>query len=290
MIVNILIVGLVAAGMYSILAVGFALIFSVARILNLAHTAFYMVTAFLILIAITMLNLPSLPSIIVSIMITSMLGVICFKLFFDRVKQHETAVMIISVALALLFQEILFLIFVGKPRGIPPFIQGFIEVGGTKVSYQDLFAIGSSAVVLMALWVLLSKTRLGSAIRAVADDKEIANLMGIDVSRICMTVMGISTALAGVSAAVVAPIYMVYPLMWLPPLTIVLASIVLGGLGSLSGCVIGAISLGYTETLITFLIPGGAFLRGAVSLAIMVVVLMIRPEGLFGVVFEEERL
>jgi len=92
------------------------------------------------------------------------------------------------------------------------------------------------------------------------------------------------------AGAVVAPLYTVSPLMWIQPLTIVLAAVVLGGLGSIGGCVIGAYILGYTETIVTYILPQGAFLRGAVSLSIMVVVLLVRPEGLRGVVFEEERL
>ena len=104
------------------------------------------------------------------------------------------------------------------------------------------------------MWVLLSKTRLGNAIRSVAQDREIANLMGIDVSRICLIVMGISGMLAGIAG------------------------------------VIAAFILGFAETAVIYLVPGGGFLRGAVSLSVMVVVLMVRPEGLFGVLFEEERL
>jgi branched-chain amino acid transport system permease protein len=287
---DILINGLMAGGMFAILAVGFSLIFGVAKILNMSHTAFYMVTAFLILIGVTILGFPFLPSLAGSMAITIILGILCFKLFFDRVKEHQTAVMIISVALAMLFQEIFLLTFGGHYRGVPAFITGFAEILGTRVSYQHLFAIGASALILAGLWVLLSRTKLGIAIRAVAEDREIANLMGINLSRIFMIVMAISVALAGLAGAVLAPIYMVSPFMWMQPLVITLAAVVLGGLGSISGCVIASFILGYTETIVTFLVPGSTFLRGAVSLSIMVLVLLIRPEGLFGVVFEEERL
>jgi len=290
MITDIIVNGLVAGGMYAILAVGFSLIFGVANIINMAHTAFYMVASFLILIGIATFHLPLPASLAASIFLTAVLGMICFKLFFNRVKEHETAVMIISVALAMLFQEILLLTYGGHYRSVPAFSRGYIDLFDTRVSHQQIFAIILSALILIGLWALLSKTKLGNAIRAVAQDRTVANLMGINVSRISMIVMGISAALAGIAGAVVAPIYMVSPLMWMQPLVIILAAIVLGGLGSIGGSVIGALILGYTETIVTFLVPGGGFLRGAVSLAIMVIVLMVRPEGLFGVVFEEERL
>ena len=290
MITDILVNGLVAGGMYALLAVGFSLIFGVAKIINMAHTAFYMVASFLILIGTSTFHLPLLASLLASIVLTAILGMTCFNLFFNRVKEHETAVMIISVALAMLFQEILLLTYGGHYRSVPPFSRGFVDFFDTRVSNQHLFAIASSALILIGLWLLLSKTRLGNAIRAVAQDRTVANLMGINVNKISMIVMGISAALAALAGAVVAPIYMVSPLMWMQPLVIILAAIVLGGLGSIGGSVIGALILGYTETLVTFLVPGGGFLRGAVSLAIMVVVLLVRPEGLFGVAFEEERL
>ena len=290
MFLDILINGLVVSGMYAVLAVGFALVFGVAKILNMAHTAFYMLAAYSMLLVRSYLGGSIILSSLVSIAFISIIGVICFKLFFDRIKVHETTVMIIAIALAMLFQEILLLIFGGGYRGVPPYIDGFISLLGTRVANQRLLAIAIAAMALAGLWLLLSRTKLGNAIRAVAEDQEIANLMGINVSHIFIIVMGISVGLAAIGGVVMAPIDMINPLMWMPPLTIVLASVVLGGLGSIWGAVLGAVILGYTETLVVFLVPGGSFLKGAVSLTIMVIVLLVRPEGLFGVAFEEERL
>jgi branched-chain amino acid transport system permease protein len=290
MLVSILINGLVSGGVYAILAIGFSLIFGVAKILNMAHTAFYMATAFLIIAATRFLDLPLPVTAVISIFLTGMLGVICYKLCFDRVKVHETAVMIISVAVAMLFEETLLLTFGAQYQRVPPFVDGFFEIGGVRVLNQHFFTAGASIITLIGVWLLLSKTKLGKAIRAVDQDQEIANIMGIDVSKTSMQVMGISVILAGVAGAVTAPSIMVNPLMWVNPLVIVLSAVVLGGLGSIKGSAIAAFILGYAETFVVFLIPDGSFLRGAVSLTAMVLVLLIRPEGLFGVVFEEERL
>jgi branched-chain amino acid transport system permease protein len=287
---DMLINGLVAGGMYAILAVGFALIFSVARMVNMAHTAFYMIAAFGIFIGTSMLHYGLLLSLVASIVIVTLLGVVCFKLFFDRVKEHESTVMIISLALAMVFQEILLLKFGGEYRGISSFFEGFIEIIGTRVAYQNLAAISCSGIILLGLWIWLSKTRIGNAIRAVAQDPEIANLMGINVSKMYVVVMAVSAGLAGVAGAVMGPIHTISPHMWAHPIVIVLASVILGGVGSIGGAVIGAFILGYVETLVVFLVPGGSFLGGAVALCIMVLVLMIKPEGIFGVFFEEERL
>jgi len=290
MFANILVNGLAMGGMYAVLAVGFSLVFGVARILNMAHTAFMMVATFLVFIALTVYDLQVVATGLLAVILTAALGLICFKLFFDRIKEHPTTVMIIAVALAMLFQEILLMIFTGTHHGVPSYIEGYITIFDTRVTNDRVLAIGFSAVVLIGLWFLLNKTRLGNAIRVVAEDREVANLMGINVSYIFMVVMVISVSLAAIAGVVMAPILMINPVMWLPPLIVVLAAVVLGGLGSLGGSVIGAFILGFAETVVVFLVPSGSFLRSAVALAVMLVVLMVRPEGLFGVMFEEERL
>jgi branched-chain amino acid transport system permease protein len=291
MIGAILINSLVSGGIYAILAIGFSLIFGVAKILNMAHTAFYMVTGFLLYIAVERIGVPPLPSYILVILSTGILAMICYKSFFDRVKTQESAVMIISIALAMLFQEIFLLKFGAQHRQIQPFVAGFIEITGViRVTYQHLFTIGTFVVVMYGIWILLSRTKLGKVIRAVSEDSEIANLMGINVSKVSLITIGISGVLAGVAGVVVVPLFTLHPLMWVHPLIIVLASVVLGGLGSVKGSVIGAFILAFAETIVAILIPMGSFLGGAVSLSIMIVMLLIRPEGLFGVVFEEERL
>jgi len=286
----ILVNGLVSGGLISVLAVGFSLVFGVAKIMNLAHTAFYMITAFLIFIGAKLVGLPPTLASVIAIIVTGVIGMLCYKFGFDRVKEHETAVMIISIAMAMLSQEILMFVFGAHYRGIPRLLNGFAEIMGVRISYQHIFAFAASILVLIAVLILLSRGRLGKAIRAVSQDSEIASLMGIDVGRVCMITMGISVVLAGVAGAVVGPIYMVRPTMWIDPLVIVLASVILGGLGSIKGSIIAAFILGLIEAAVTFLVPSGAFLKGAISLSIMLLVLMLRPEGFFGVVFEEERL
>jgi len=290
MISDILVNGLIAGGMYAMLAVGFALIFSVAGIVNIAHTGFYMIAAFLIFIATKYLHQSLLLASLSGVLFTIILGIICFKVLFDRVKEHVNTVMIMSIALVILFQEVLLLIFGGSFQGMDPFFAGFVEILGTRATIQHLSALLVIGLVIIGLWLWLYKTRIGSAIRAVSQDTETANLMGINVSHISLLVMAVSVGLAGIAGAVMGPIYMISPVMWLQPIVIVLASVVLGGLGSIGGAVIGAFILGYVETLAVFLIPGGSFLGGAVSLCIMILVLLIRPEGLFGIFFEEERL
>jgi len=144
-------------------------------------------------------------------------------------------------------------------------------------------------LVMAVLWVLLMRTKLGLAIRSTAQDREVANLMGINEARVAMMTMGLSVGLASFTGAIVVPLTILEPHMWGPPLVMMMAVVVLGGLGSLKGSFMGAYILGFAEALVVFLATMGAYLKGSVALSIMILVLLIRPEGLFGVSFEEER-
>jgi len=289
MIEGILITGLISGGVYALLAVGFSLIFGVARIINLAHTAFYMLAAYLIVTFANSLGLPLVLSIILSIVAVTIIGVFSYKLVLDRVRERETTILIVTIALAIVIQEAVLMGYGGGFRGVPSLISGYTTILGTKVLYQQILTFGVVLVILLCTWALLMKTKLGIAIRSTAQDREVANLMGINVAKTGMITMAISVALAAVAGALVAPLQVLGPHMWMHPLVMIMAIVVLGGLGSIKGSLVGAFILGFSETLVVFLVPSGAFLKGAVALAIMLAVILIRPEGLFGVAFEEER-
>lgn len=289
MIENILINGLINGGVYALLAIGFSLIFGVARIVNIAHTAFYMLAAYLIFTFSTRLGWNPFLSILLTVLIVPLIGVGVYKLTIEPIREHEITVMIVTIAVAMIFQELMLIIFGGHFRGNPSLFPGYLEIRGVRVSFQHLLTLGIVLAVLLATWELLFKTKLGIAIRATAQDREVANLMGMNVNQIAMVTMAIAVTMAAIAGALVAPLFVVEPYMWLHPLVMMLAVVVLGGLGSIKGSFLGAFILGFSETLVVFLIPLGAFLKGALSLSIMIIVLLIRPEGLFGVAFEEER-
>ena len=286
---DILVSGLVNGSVYALLAIGFSLIFGVARIVNIAHTAFYMLASYALYGLLVIGGMPLVLAIPLAVVAVVALSLICYKLVIEPVRQHEAAVLIATIALALIFQESLLVSFGGSFLGIPSAVEGVTSILGVRVSYQRLIILLVVAITLVATWYLLNRTRLGLAIRAAANDQEIANLMGMDVNRVAMYTVGISVGLAAIAGVVVAPVFVVDPLMWLSPLVTMLAIVVLGGLGSLKGSLIGAFIIGYVEAITVFAIPSGSYLKGAVALSIMILVLLIRPEGLFGVVFEEER-
>ncbi len=289
MIADILVTGLVNSGVYALLALGFALVFSVARIVNIAHTAFYMLAAYLFYWLLVKLELNAFLAGALAVACIVVLALVCYRLVIEPVRAHDSAVLIATIALALIFQELMLLAFGGSFLGIPSAVQGVVQVFDVTVPYQRLVILMVAAVALAGTWFGLYHTRIGLAVRATANEMEIAELMGINVRRTAMAVVGLSAGLAAVAGVAVAPVTVVSPLMWLSPLVTILAIVVLGGLGSMRGAVLGAFIIGYVESITVFALPQGSYLKGAVALTIMVAVLLFRPEGLLGVSFEDER-
>jgi len=289
MILDIIITTLINGSIYALLAIGFSLIFGVARIVNIAHTAFYMVAAYCIFFSTHKLGMPPVAAMFAAIVVTVLLGVLTYKFFIEPIREHEAAVLIATIALAMVLQEIMLLLFSGEFRSVPPLAKGYAVIVGVKIAYQQLLTIAIALLTLAGVWAFIKKTRMGLAIRCTAQDREVANLMGMNEARIALMTMAVSVGLAAFTGAVVAPLTVVNPHMWMHPLIMMMAVVVLGGMGSLKGSFAGAYILGLAEALVVYLIPLGAYLKGSVALSIMILVLIIRPEGLFGVVFEEER-
>jgi branched-chain amino acid transport system permease protein len=287
--IDIFITGIINGSTYALLAIGFSIIFGAARIINLAHTAFYMVAAYCIYFFTSNLGVNPVWGMIIAIILVFLLGILIYQLLLRPIREHDAAVMIATIAMAMAMEELMSHFFSGSFLSVPSLIKGFATIFGTKIFYQQILTFCAALIVQIILWILMMKTRLGLAIRSTAQDREVTNLMGINESRVAMWTMGISVGLAAFTGAIIVPLTVIDPHMWTPPLIMMMAVVVLGGLGSLKGSFIGAYILGFAEALVVFLVPAGAFLKGSVALSIMILVLIIRPEGLFGVTFEEER-
>lgn len=286
---QILVNGLVSGGKYALLALGFSLIFGVARIMNLTHTAYYMLSAYLIYYLTVSLGIPLPLAWLLGIAVMVALGLAVYKFLVAPVREQFATVLILTLMMAIVAQEVILLVFGGHLLTLPKMVSGTTPVLGIKVTNQHLLALGAVFLVLAGVWFMLFRTSLGIAIRAMAMDREVANLMGMPEGRIATITVAVSVALAAFAGAVVAPLYILEPVMWMHPLVVVMAAVILGGLGSIKGSIIGAFVLAFAEVLMVFLIPQGAYLRGAVSMAVMLGVLLVRPEGLFGVFMEGER-
>jgi branched-chain amino acid transport system permease protein len=281
---------LVTGGVYALLAIGFSLIFGNARVINMAHTGFFMLAAYGLYYFIRRAGLEAAPAIIISVVAATLVGVLAYRFLINPIREHHAAVLLMTVAIVLVFQEAMTAIFSSKYWSIPSLISGFTDILGVSVQNQRLLILGVVAAVIVGVWLVLSRTKLGIALRATAQDAEVATLMGISVPKTLMITMGIATFLAAVAAVLVTPISTIYPAMWAGPLVSVLVIVVLGGLGSIRGAIIGAFIIALVEVSVAVLMPHYAYLKVVFSILAMVIVLIVRPGGLFGVIFEEERL
>jgi branched-chain amino acid transport system permease protein len=277
---QILVYGAVISSIYALLAVGFTLIFGVARILNLAHGSFYALGAYGVYTLTANAHLPLWLAAIISVLCVGAIGIAVERILVRPLRRSMLAVLLITLAVALMVEQVLLLIFGSEARNVPSMIDVTYHLPGVDISGQRLLALAGAIIVLLALWLFLQFTRLGTAILAISQDAEAAQYMGIPADRIYSIVMGVSAAIAALAGVLVAPFQTVIPGMGLLPLVKAFAIVVVGGLGSIGGSIVGALLLGYSETIIAFKIS--IEWSQIVSVAAVLITLVIRPAGFFG--------
>ena len=272
--------GLTTGVVYVLMALGFTLIFGIMRVVNFAHGELYMVAAF----AITVLNgkfaWPYLPAIVCSIVLVGLLGSVLERLLFRRVIGNEFNCMILALAVSISLQSAALIAFGPDEVGAPRPVTGVFHLGPAVVPADRLFVGGIAMLLLGGFYLFLNKTHLGLMMRAVAQDAEVAALHGIRPKLIHTVAFGIGSLLAGAAGALMAPIYTVFPYMGELPMMKAFIVVVLGGLGSLPGAVIGGLLLGIVESAFATML--GTTVAALVAFAVVVATIAVRPEGLMG--------
>lgn len=282
---DILVIGMVRGALYSLLAVGFVLIFSVGGILNLAHGTFYMLGAYFTFIFYSLVFRSGQSGTLISSLILAVISVSVFACLVYQVllrKKIESLVytMVMTLALALFVSEIMSLLFGVSGTSVPSLVEGSLSISGVKVIQHQLIILPITGLILPALWLFLKKTKMGQSIDAVSQHRTGALLMGVNVEKATLVTSGLSAGLAALAGALIAPISSVVPEMWLFPLIKAFAIAILGGMGSLTGSIIASFVLGYAEVLTSFLIDEQ--LTEMVSLVVIVFVLLFKPSGIMG--------
>ena len=277
---EILIYGAVTSAIYALLAVGFTLIFGVARILNLAHGSFYALGAYGTYVLTSIAGLPLWSAALIAIAFVALFGVVVEKVLIHPLRHSQLGVLMISLAVALIVEQTLFLVFGSEYRNVPSFVDAKINFGGVDVAGQRLLTLAVAAVAIAALYMFIQFTRLGSAILAISQDPEAAKYMGIPSDKIFSLVMAISAALAALAGVMAGPFLSVQPSMHLLPIVKAFAIVVVGGLGSIPGSIAAAFLLGYAETCVAYLISSSW--TEIVSVLATLLMLVFRPAGIFG--------
>jgi len=277
---ELLLYGGVSSAIYALLAVGFTLIFGVARVFNLGHGSFYALGAYFTYAGQTYFKLPLLLSAAAAVALVAGIGVGMARAFATPMQRSVLAALMITLGFALLVEQILLLTFGSQARNVQNMIAGTVQIGAASISAQRLLTLAVGAGLIAALWLFIHKTRLGAAILAISQDREAAQYQGINTARIFTIVMALSAGLAAIAGILAGSFLTVQPDMGILPMVKAVSIVIVGGLGSIPGSIIAALLLGYGETAVAFLFS--TRFTELVSLGAVLLVLSLRPAGLLG--------
>lgn len=267
---------------FVILACGLVLITSVNRILFMAYGLFYTIGAYTTWSCIEYLSLPYPVALLIGLVASGVLGIVCYVLVLHRLQKLEggfLATLIASMGLLMLLNQGSIHLFGTQMRSIPPLFPGILSLGGITITYSKVFLIGLSIFTTLLLFLIYEKTSIGRSMRAVSYAPEGAALQGMNSTRIYLITMGLGTALAGFAGGAIAPAYSISPDMGANVVWTVMLMMMLGGMDSLLGAVVGGVVIGQVLSF------GQYYIGSAVQIVVLVfvgVVLYFKPTGLLG--------
>lgn len=277
--IQVIVNGFTIGLLYVLIALGFTLIYSISRIFNFAHGELYMLGAFATYYFFEKFHFVYFSTIIISVLAVFLLGLIIERCFFRPLRGQMYASFMVSLGLNLIIANAALVLFGERMKGVSTVFPGLVNVFGAVISKERLVIILSCALVAVLLQLLVKKTRTGLALRSVAQDPEVASLHGISINRINALSFGIASAIAGAAGAIVLPAKYVDPFIGGDAMFKAIIVVILGGVGSIPGAVVGGIFLGFVESI------GLSFFGNIANIfgwAILIVVLLFRPQGFLG--------
>ena len=283
-----LILGLLIGGVYALLASGLTLIFGVMRVINIAHGAFLILAAFITYSIWTSVDLDPLLTILITTPAMFAFGWLLYLATVRRIRgAHLSSSVLLTFAIALVLEGVMGLVWGNTSHSVrPAYFNESYSLGELFLPKAQVYGFAVAAIVLGALYVILTRTWLGRAIRASAVNPQGAALVGVNVGGVAALTFAVGVAAAGAGGSIVAVLYPFLPgshYQWIARL---LSIVVLGGLGSLPGAAVGALLLGVAEAMtVTYISPSWAT---AVPYVVIFVVLLVRPQGLLGARLRED--
>lgn len=270
-----------AASFMALVAVGLVLIFGVMGVINFAHGEFYMLGAYVVAFAYAGQKLSFFFAVAIGLVFVGLLGVLAERGLFRPLRDNPLGGLIVSIGLLLVLQASIAAGFGVRMEHIPAPFQTVIPITErVGMPLQRLITIIAAILLLSGLWLFLKRSKFGFALRACAQDAEAAALQGISINQTARIAMGVGAALAGVAGALTAPLVRTYPYMGHSVIVTAFIVIIVGGMGSLEGAVIAAVLYAFVHTFVTTFVDGVT--ADIVGLLLMLLVLVIRPHGLFG--------
>ncbi|MFH2097262.1 MAG: branched-chain amino acid ABC transporter permease [bacterium] len=274
LIINALSLGLT----YVLMALGVTMIFSIMGIVNFAHGEIYMIGAFAIYVLITTLHVNFYIALILSVLFVAFLGALLEIILFRKFRGEQLNGLVLAIGVSILLQNLALIIFGGDDHSFPsPFRGDQLLLLGAAISTERILAMTVSVLSLGAIYLFVKHTKTGQAMRAVAQDEEAASLQGINKNYISIMAFAVGCALAGLAGALLAPIYYVSPYIGGMPLLKAFVVVVLGGLGSIPGALVGGLLLGCIDSVCLYALGSLGDIAGFI---ILILIICIKPSGI----------
>ena len=279
-----LISGISLGSVYAIIALGYTMVYGIAKMLNFAHGDVIMVGGYMSFVAMSALHLPGWVSVLAGMAVCTVLGIVIEALAYRPLRSAPSlAVLITAIGVSYLLQNSALLIWGANPISYPPVVSGTLHLfdGQLSISYVSLVTVAACILIMLALTAFTSKTKMGKAMRACSEDKGAAQLMGINVNRTISLTFAIGSALAAAAG--------VFYLLQIPSVSPTLGSMpgikaftaaVFGGIGSIPGAFLGGLLLGIIESMAKAYLS--TQLSNSIVFAVLIIVLLVRPAGLMG--------
>lgn len=278
---EILIYGIINSATLALMSLGFALVYGVSRLPNFAHGALYVLTGYVTWVLMNRVGLHYAVAIVAALALTGLIGAAMYQLILVRVRGMAISEIIASYAIGLAILEGLRW---GGLKGttitLPPFVEGSIDLAGVTVDYQRIIVVGVGAAMVGALWLFVTRTRLGLALKGMAQDERAALTLGIDSDRMAVVAMALGSVLAGTAGLLLLPLGNIVVEAGYNVLIMAVAVCIVGGLGSWTGSILAAFLIGFAQILTVVYL--GAHYQMVVALVAIIGTLILRPSGLFG--------
>lgn len=278
-----LINGISLGSIYALIALGYTMVYGIMKLINFAHGDIYMIGSYVGLFAITAMGLPFVPAILAAMVMTGILGMVVERLAYKPLRHSpKIAILTTAIGVSLFLEYTTMLVLSPQPRTFPHVLDNSVyHIGGLVISFQQIVIFLISVVLMLILTYVVNYTKMGKAMRAVSYDPDAAQLMGINVDKTISFTFCIGSSLAGAAGVLVGIYYnSIEPLMGIMPGMKAFVAAVLGGIGIIPGAMTGGIILGVVEAMVSGFIS--STFRDAAAFAILIIILLIKPTGLFG--------
>jgi len=272
--------GIIVGSVYALVALGLNLIWSITDVPDFSQGGILVIAAYAGYFVITIAQLPFLAAVLIAMGVGASVAFLCERILYRRWRGAVFNQLLCAIALFFLMSNLAVVLWTPKAKFLPSYLPSRISLLGFYIKMERIIIVAAAAALFLFVYFFIMKTKIGKAIRAASQDREIAEIMGINIDTVNSVVFSIGGALSGAAAMLTAPLYSIYPSMGDLPLLKSLVVVILGGFGSVGGILICGMGLGVAESLGAFYVSS-AYQHGY-AFFILILVLLFRPKGLFG--------